>query len=62
MDGHVERVAVVEAEAVVRRRLSERADRQRAMEALGEEALDARDLGERPVRVGRGSVVASASP
>ena len=40
---------MIEAEAVVRRRLPERADGQGAVEAVGEEAFDARDLGQRPV-------------
>src|SRR5439155_399014 len=58
--GHVERVPVIEAETIVRRRLTERADGERAMEGLGEEALERRgDLSEPPLA--RYSRAASAS-
>src|SRR5262249_31575466 len=51
MHRDVERVAVVEAETVVHRRLAERAHRQRAVESVGEEALQARQRPDpRPVK------------
>jgi hypothetical protein len=50
MDGHVERVPVIQPEARVERRLAERAYGQRATEARREEALDLGDLAERPGR------------
>src|SRR6185503_4544457 len=55
MHGHVHRVAVIEADAVVGVALAERADRQRAPETAREEALHAGHIGERE---GRGAVEA----
>src|SRR5438093_3312842 len=46
----VERLVVIEAEAVVHRRLPARTDRQWTMEALGEEALERGKLGQGPRR------------
>src|SRR6185503_8181105 len=55
MHGHVHRIAVIEADAVVRVALAEGADRQRAPETAREEALHAGHISERE---GRGAVEA----